>query len=326
MDLRLGRHLDGRALLHVRGARRVRRGLHGCRRRVPGMDIVRGCVGDSVCGAEGKEQGRIWSDGDGSWRRCVCRGAWADNRRSFRLPILSGTPYGIKRRLCPYSSPTRGTSSFFPFPFFQLLTNLPSTTHNSFAPPPLHTHIHHTLQGEKGWDRDLFSCFDDPALCLVAWFVPCVTHGQIMEEDGQGTCLESGVIFGILGMLGLSPCLACFRRRRVREKRGIPGDNMTDFCTVCWCHPCAALQELNEVTKYPVAESLSSHSFIQFTVTPPSPLPPPSPVTAGPSHDSPVYSAPPVYAYAAPHQPQPKSSAPPPLPTDLPGYVPRGGK
>ena len=53
----------------------------------------------------------------------------------------------------------------------------------------------HVLQqlGMVGeWRHGLCNCFDDIGICIIAYFVPCVTFGQNAEAIGEGSCLLCG--------------------------------------------------------------------------------------------------------------------------------------
>lgn len=42
------------------------------------------------------------------------------------------------------------------------------------------------------WSHSLFGCFDDCGICIIAYFVPCVTFGQNAEAIGEGSCVMCG--------------------------------------------------------------------------------------------------------------------------------------
>ena len=42
------------------------------------------------------------------------------------------------------------------------------------------------------WRHGLCNCFDDIGICIIAYFVPCVTFGQNAEAIGEGSCLLCG--------------------------------------------------------------------------------------------------------------------------------------
>ena len=45
------------------------------------------------------------------------------------------------------------------------------------------------------WRHGLFNCFDDIGICIIAYFVPCVTFGQNAEAIGEGSCFLCGIYF-----------------------------------------------------------------------------------------------------------------------------------
>ncbi|KAH3753136.1 uncharacterized protein LOC127848642 isoform X2 [Dreissena polymorpha] len=104
------------------------------------------------------------------------------------------------------------------------------------------------------WSHSLFGCFDDFGLCIIAYFVPCVTFGQNAEAIGEGSCLTCGICY-------LVPVLNFFIavkvRGRVRESKGIQGSLLGDCAAIFFCPLCALVQEAQEVKGSPIAQSMS---------------------------------------------------------------------
>jgi len=101
--------------------------------------------------------------------------------------------------------------------------------------------------GEVGsgieFKNGLFSCFDDIGLCIITYFVPCLTAGQNAEAVG-----ESCILYGVLSVLS---CIGCWSRAKirgmVREQKGIEGSFGNDMLMACFCPWCALVQEAREL-------------------------------------------------------------------------------
>ena len=94
------------------------------------------------------------------------------------------------------------------------------------------------------WKKGLFACFDNFGLCLITYFVPCVTFGQITEEAGTCSCLMGGISMFVPIWNAI---LLTTTRKAVREKSNIAGGIMGDFFTTCCCTVCALIQMKQEV-------------------------------------------------------------------------------
>ncbi|RUS85158.1 hypothetical protein EGW08_007062 [Elysia chlorotica] len=94
------------------------------------------------------------------------------------------------------------------------------------------------------FQHGLFGCFDNFGLCLITYFVPCYTFGKTAEAVGESCCLCGLAYFvPILDIVSLMSV-----RGKVRESRGIDGSCCGDLLTVLFCHPCALVQEAQEVS------------------------------------------------------------------------------
>ncbi|CAG8519166.1 283_t:CDS:2 [Scutellospora calospora] len=94
------------------------------------------------------------------------------------------------------------------------------------------------------WKHDLFSCFGDIGLCIVTTWFPCITYGQNSEKLG-GSCVGNCLLYSCI------PCCLCVfvttKRSEIRNRQGIDGSCMGDFCTHFFCHCCALIQEGREL-------------------------------------------------------------------------------
>eukprot|EP00923_Selenidium_pygospionis_P043199 GHVN01074466.1.p1 GENE.GHVN01074466.1~~GHVN01074466.1.p1 ORF type:complete len:226 (+),score=8.91 GHVN01074466.1:108-785(+) len=95
------------------------------------------------------------------------------------------------------------------------------------------------------WSHGLCGCFDNLAVCIVGYFVPCVTFGQTSEKmtNGEKSC-------ALYGCLYIVPILGCVlemnQRAAIRAQRGIPGSGCNDFMLILCCPLCTLVQEEQE--------------------------------------------------------------------------------
>ena len=95
------------------------------------------------------------------------------------------------------------------------------------------------------FNEDLFGCFSDLKLCLLACCVP-----------GGVCCLQAEAVYKAYGQSRFVPylfpfCLACIggavNRGKIRERYSLEGSFIVD-CLLWWIVPvCASLQEYKEV-------------------------------------------------------------------------------
>ena len=91
------------------------------------------------------------------------------------------------------------------------------------------------------WDSDLFGCFDDPALCIFTFCVPCYTIGRNAEHFN-----EDGVVLGVLyglGCYGIHPIM----RWRLRQQQNLRGRLISDVLLTAVCPCCALIQENKQI-------------------------------------------------------------------------------
>ena len=67
------------------------------------------------------------------------------------------------------------------------------------------------------WQKGLFGCFENCGICIITYFVPCLTAGRNAEAVG-----ESCVVYGILSILGPIGIWSRSKiRGMIRESKGI---------------------------------------------------------------------------------------------------------
>ncbi|XP_046337070.1 cell number regulator 10-like [Haliotis rufescens] len=93
------------------------------------------------------------------------------------------------------------------------------------------------------WQHGLFGCFDNFGTCIVTYLVPCYTFGKNAEAVGD-SCFLCGAAYFVPG-LNLFALLSV--RGKIRERKGIDGTFVNDCCAIILCHPCALVQEANEI-------------------------------------------------------------------------------
>lgn len=109
------------------------------------------------------------------------------------------------------------------------------------------------------WTTGLCGMGEDPTNCVVTFFLPCITFGQIAEVIDQGTtsCLVAGAVWvGVLLVFGCPCFVSCIWRTKLRAKYNLPQDGLGDLCTHCLCGPCALCQEYRELNNRGLNPSL----------------------------------------------------------------------
>ncbi|KAK4840750.1 hypothetical protein QYF36_017238 [Acer negundo] len=106
-----------------------------------------------------------------------------------------------------------------------------------------------TSAATRRWSTGLGHCCDDPANCLITCFCPCITFGQIAEIVNQGSvsCAASGVIYGLLGLTGLSCLYSCSYRSRLRGQYDLEEAPCEDCLVHFCCETCALCQEYRQL-------------------------------------------------------------------------------
>lgn len=110
--------------------------------------------------------------------------------------------------------------------------------------PPMQTQMMPPGQ----WTTGLFDFSEDPSNCLITFFFPCITFGQIAEVVDQGAtpCLMATLMYMAVLFIFGAPCfVSCLWRTKLRVKYNIPQDEIGDVCIHFWCEPCALCQVCN---------------------------------------------------------------------------------
>lgn len=91
------------------------------------------------------------------------------------------------------------------------------------------------------WQFGLFGCFGDIGVCIIAYFIPCWTIGEIAEHYGESKM--SVCLWQAFGGCNFVPAL----RAKIREERNIVGDLVNDhvYGTCCFC--CSIIQMKREI-------------------------------------------------------------------------------
>merc|ERR1711976_289640 len=101
------------------------------------------------------------------------------------------------------------------------------------------------------WSNGLFGCFNNCGLCIITYFVPCLTAGNNAKAVGEN-CFLYGCL-SILGPIGIWSRATI--RGKIREQEAIEGSFIVD-CVMLWiCGFCAIVQEAQEVEGQAAASS-----------------------------------------------------------------------
>lgn len=103
--------------------------------------------------------------------------------------------------------------------------------------------------GDDEWTTSLFECFADVPGCLdsVLCF-PCQIGRQCAALGGASNTQDFRmcVMAAVLGCGG--PCFVFSIRRSIRQRFGIAGSDVADFCTAFVCASCAHCLNQRELT------------------------------------------------------------------------------
>ncbi|CAJ2654113.1 unnamed protein product [Trifolium pratense] len=119
-------------------------------------------------------------------------------------------------------------------------------------PPPLYMTSTNSrvIPRTHQWSTGLCRCLDDPGICLVTCFCPCITFGLIAErvDKGNSTCTCDGTIYGaLLAVTGLACLYSCYYRSKLRAQYDLPEAPCMDCLVHFCCETCALCQEYREL-------------------------------------------------------------------------------
>nr|XP_022305818.1 protein PLANT CADMIUM RESISTANCE 3-like isoform X2 [Crassostrea virginica] len=97
-------------------------------------------------------------------------------------------------------------------------------------------------------------CFNNTHLCIVTWFLPCVTAGRNSEIMGDN-CLVCGALYCIASPIGVY--YQALNRQKIREQRSIEGSFGGDCLVHLFCPLCALVQDAQEIQPAAQAESMA---------------------------------------------------------------------
>ncbi|KAJ7552287.1 hypothetical protein O6H91_06G048500 [Diphasiastrum complanatum] len=118
--------------------------------------------------------------------------------------------------------------------------------------------------GPSGWTSGLCGCCSDCFSCCLTCWLPCVAFGQIAQkvDDDQSSCFVNGLIYAAAYIVGLPCCYSCLYRRKMRAKYQLGEEPCNDFCTHCFCEPCALCQEYRELQNRGLDPTLSTQQIM----------------------------------------------------------------
>lgn len=104
------------------------------------------------------------------------------------------------------------------------------------------------------WNAKLCGCFNDCDTCCISFFLPCWQFGINTQELGLGVFCDSTstvpntILYCMCcPFLGMAYTLATVQRAEVRDKYGIRGSLLSDFCASLFCLPCTLSQISREI-------------------------------------------------------------------------------
>ena len=104
------------------------------------------------------------------------------------------------------------------------------------------------------WKMGLLGCFSNLKLCIITYFVPCVTIGQIAENTETDDCMCGA-------LKSLIPIYGCIYMKELRDKvaeaNGIEQEGCCNFIMKMWCCGlCVITQTGNEAGAFAMGEDM----------------------------------------------------------------------
>lgn len=111
-------------------------------------------------------------------------------------------------------------------------------------------------RNEREWSNGICGCCDDGQTFCLAWVCPSMVYARnktrlshlrtqgLPHPTGGETCGSDCFMYHFFG---IGWVFQLRERERVRRRYGIAGSGCGDYCTVCWCNPCALAQESLEI-------------------------------------------------------------------------------
>ncbi|TQE05286.1 hypothetical protein C1H46_009061 [Malus baccata] len=125
--------------------------------------------------------------------------------------------------------------------------NSPAGSVPTYAPPYIYTVQSNSVPAvpaRGNWSTSLCHC------CMITFFCPCITFGQIAEIVSQGStpCASGGVCYCILLSTTANACLySCSYRSKMRAQYDLEETPCVDCLVHFCCATCALCQEYREL-------------------------------------------------------------------------------
>lgn len=95
------------------------------------------------------------------------------------------------------------------------------------------------------WHQPLFGCFENPIVCLLTYFFPCIYAG--INARDSGCCAVGGMLLFFVPICG--HVMITQTRAKTREMYKIPGSLLEDFCVTCFCPCCGIIQNADQLSQ-----------------------------------------------------------------------------
>lgn len=153
---------------------------------------------------------------------------------------------------------------------------------------------------DGAWTYGLFNdLFEDPAVCIISYCLPCVTYGQNAEavHGPSGSCVNHGLKYYLYSCICLCGLVAGPTRKALRgayklpaEPAGVGAEDNTDCivhtipCVACFAH----CQEANEIKARKLTAPVDPRPFDWAPVASSAPAATTAPAQAEMSKSEPV--------------------------------------